>query len=638
MNNKTNLLLALALVVSMGASAENITEPTDTLNEVVVTGTNNATKSNLIPFSVTTISHEEIEATGRTQLLSSLSGRIPSLFISERSIFGFGVSTGGSGSIKIRGVGNSPTSQVLMMVDGKPQFSGVYSHPVADNYETDYIDHVEILRGPASVLYGSNAMGGAINVITKKEKEEGVYSTIQSQYGTYNTWQTAFTNSTRFGGFSSLVTLGYDKTDGTPVKKYGATSKFDYQQYSGYAKIGYDFNDNWNMYGDYSFMKFKGNDPIYAKLKDEKSTDVYHQDITRGEASLVLSDTYDKTNGAVRLYFSHGNHKIEDPKAFKSLDNRIGVLAYQNYQPWTYTNFTLGFDFDRYTGEIPLSGGIEHKEGSKTTIESKSIVEYSPYITASQGLWHNFLVLNAGVRISMSDMFGTHAIPQGGISINPGNGWNVKASLANGYRNPSFKELYLYAMANPNLEAENMMNYEVSVGKSFSNMLKLELTGYMSKGSNLIQTVMSSEVKHMLNVNTGEFNNKGIEFTASSRPMENLSLRASYSYLHTDLSDELKAGAPTHQYHFGADWRFLPKFLLNADITGISGLTVFNPIKKEVAEVNRYALLNLKLTYTPYDNVDVFVQGNNLTNAKYCINYGYDMPGATVTGGFKFRF
>ena len=151
---------------------------------------------------------------GTSQLLAALSGEVPSLFVSQRNIFGFGVSNGGSGGIKIRGVGGSPTNSILMMVDGQPQFAGLYSHPVADFYETEYVDHVEVLRGPGSVLYGSNAMGGVINVITKHAQQDGVQTVLTSQYGSYNTWQSSLTNMVRKGKFSSMVSLGYDRTDG----------------------------------------------------------------------------------------------------------------------------------------------------------------------------------------------------------------------------------------------------------------------------------------------------------------------------------------------------------------------------------------------------------------------------------------
>ena len=123
------------------------------LGEVVVTGSNSAVSRNMLPYTVSVVDRDQIEASGKTQLLSAISGRVPGLFIAERNIFGFGVSTGGSGGIKIRGVGGNPTNAVLMMVDGQPQFAGIYSHHVADSYEAEYVDRVEVLRGPGSVLY-----------------------------------------------------------------------------------------------------------------------------------------------------------------------------------------------------------------------------------------------------------------------------------------------------------------------------------------------------------------------------------------------------------------------------------------------------------------------------------------------------
>ena len=352
-------VLLVGVLVAMNSQAQVVADTTRThhLNEVVVTGSNDAVGKNLLPYTVSIVGEKQLEATGSTQLLSAVSGLVPSLFVSERNIFGFGVSNGGSGGIKIRGVGGAPTNAVLMMVDGQPQFAGIYSHHVADFYETEYVDHVEVLRGPASVLYGSNAMGGVINVITKNASHDGVRTTLTSQYGSYNTWLSSLTNTTRFGKFSSLVSLGYNRTDG--LKK-----NFDFKQGNLYAKVGYDFSDRWNMRADYSLMQFIGNDPIYPKLSNPESTDIYHQNIIRAEGSLTAINSYDNTNGAVRVYYSYGNHFVDDPRHFHSVDDRLGVIAYQNFRPWTGANATVGFDFDRYTGKIPMSGFNAQKEGS----------------------------------------------------------------------------------------------------------------------------------------------------------------------------------------------------------------------------------------------------------------------------------
>jgi iron complex outermembrane receptor protein len=620
MNKSISAIMAVAVSCSATAATPFSTDTiaTQHLEEVVVTGTNHATGRSLLPYTVSKVSNSELEATGQGQLLAAISGRVPSLFVSERNIFGFGVSNGGSGGIKIRGVGGSPTNAVLMMVDGQPQFAGIYSHHVADFYETDYVDHVEVLRGPGSVLYGSNAMGGVINVITKNANEQGVHTTLSSQYGSYNTWRTSLSNTTRFGKFSSLVNLSYDRTDGTQ-------DNFDFNQKSLYAKIGYDFSQQWNVRADYSLMNFIGNDPIYATLSNPESTDIYHQNITRGEASVMATNHYRNTDGSVRVYYSYGNHFIDDPRHFHSLDDRFGILAYQNFTPWRDAAATLGFDFDRYTGKIPMSGGTAHTEGSMSTISRKSITEYSPYLTLAQTLFSNYLTLNVGLRMANSDMFDTQWIPQGGFVVRPGNDWMVKGSVAKGYRNPSFRELYLYRTANTDLNPENMVNYELAVGKRFSRYFSFDITGYFSEGSNMIQT------ENMKNVNTGSFINKGIEVSVQSQPLDNLTLNASYSYMHTTLSN--LTAAPKNQYFIGAAWRAIPELLIDVQLRGVGGLYVGSDVENQ-----NYALLNLKATYSPLTWLDVFATIDNLTDTRYTINQGYEMPGITAMVGFKLKF
>ena len=634
---KKDCMLLLALATAISASAvtkDNIADTTrlHSIEEVVVTGSNNATPKRLLPYTVSIINDRQIEATGKTQLLAALSGEVPSLFVTQRNILGFGVgSHGGSGGIKIRGVGGSPTSGVLMMVDGQPQFAGLYSHPVADFYESEYVDHVEVLRGPGSVLYGSNAMGGVINVITKRAKTDGVHTAITSQYGSHNTWQSSLTNMTRFGRFSSLVSAGYDRTD-------GLRKNFDFKQSSLYAKIGYELSHQWSLAADYSLMNYRGNDPVNARIENPEATDIYHQNVTRGEASISVSNNYGSTNGVARVYYSYGNHYIDDPRHFHSLDDRLGILAYENFSPWRMASATIGFDFNRYTGKIPVSGGHSHGDGSQQaqmqTIARKFIAEYSPYITLQQRLFDDIITLNAGVRLAMSNRFSNQWLPQFGFTVRPAEGWSVKASIAKGYRNPAFSEMYLYRIANDELDPERMINYEVGIGKHFSKYLTLDLTAYYANGSNLIQTtsVPTAEGGTMMRyMNTGSFINKGIELSAQSNPLDNLLLRASYSYMHSSVGD--LTAAPRNQYFLGIAWRVLPQLNVDARLNGIGGLFVYNDMERE-----NYALLGMKVTYTPVKCLDIFANLDNITDVKYQINRGYDMPGFTAMGGVRVRF
>lgn len=610
--------LAASSVSGFPGFAEETVDSVLNLGEVVVTGSNSAVARNLLPYSVSVIGEERLESTGETQVLSAISGMVPSLFVSQRSVFGFGVSNGGSGHIKLRGVGGDRASGILMMVDGQPQFAGIYSHHVADFYDKEYVAKVEVLRGPGSVLYGSNAMAGAINVITKNPRHDGVRTTLSTQYGSYNTWLSTVTNTVRVGKFSSLASVSYDRTDGT-------VDNFDFRQADGYVKVGYELSSAWKGSADFTLMNFKGNDPIYPKLTDPESTAIYRQSITRGEASLSASNSYASTNGVVRVYYSYGNHFVDDPRHFHSKDDRFGVLAYQNFNPWRGGAATVGFDFDTYAGEIPVSGGTQHQEGSMSTISRKTITEYSPYVTLSQMFADDLLNLNGGIRMANSDKFSTQWVPQFGFSINPGRGYTFKGTLAMGYRNPSFRELYLYRMANLSLQPEKMMNYELSAGKHFSRFFHVDLTVYYSKGDDMIQVVDNK------NVNTGRFINKGIEVTANSHPLDNLWLYASYSYLHTSLDNLV--GAPKNQYYLGAELTLWEKLKIAADLKGVAGLYV----AEDVATQN-YALLDLKLTYELCRHVALFTRLENITDARYTINRGYEMPGFTAMGGFKLSF
>jgi len=611
--------LASALILStVNASGTEIPDTAKLLNEVVVTGTNSVVPQRLLPYTVSVVGNRQLEATGQTQVLSAISGMVPSLFVSQRSIFGFGVSNGGAGHIKLRGVGGDRASAVLMMVDGQPQFAGIYSHHIADFYDKEYVDRVEVLRGPGSVLYGSNAMAGTINVITKNAATDGVRTTLQSQYGSYNTWLSSLTNTVRHGRFSSLVSLSYNRTDGN-------VDNFDFKQADGYAKIGYDFSDHWRGYLDYTLMNFRGNDPIYPRLSDPESTDIYHQNITRGEAAATVTNSYGAISGSARVYYNYGNHFVDDPRHFHSKDDRLGIILYENFRPWKNASATVGFDFDSYSGEIPVSGGNHHTEGSMSTISRKNIVEYSPYLTLSQTFLDNLLNVNGGLRMANSNKFDSQWVPQFGFSLNPGLDWTVKGNLAVGYRNPSFRELYLYRMANPDLQPEKMTNYEISVGKAFSRYFSTEITGYYSNGRNMIQTVDQK------NQNTGRFINKGIELAAHSHPADNLWLSATYSYLHTSLTNLV--GAPRNQYYLGVQWKPWDFLHIDADLKGVGGLYVADNIKNQ-----NYALINIKLTWDVCRYLSLFTRLENITDARYTINRGYPMPGFTALAGFKLHF
>lgn len=604
-------LAAVTATTAFGADSVLAPDTVNMLNEIVVTGTGTSVQQRLLPYAVSIVGERTLEATGQTQLLAAISGMVPGLFVSERSVLGFGVSNGGSGHIKIRGIGGDRASAVLVMVDGQPQFAGIYSHHIADFYGKENVERVEVLRGPASVLYGSNAMAGTINVITRNASG-GVHTDLTVQYGSFNTLLTTISNTARVGRFSSVTSLSYNSTDGN-------IDKLTFRQADGYAKVGYEFSPHWKACADYTLMNFRGRDGIYPTLSDPTSTDVYRQNVTRGEVSLSTTNTYGRTQGTARMYYTYGNHYIDDPRHFHSTDSRYGITLFQSTRTWRGADIGIGFDFDSYGGRIPMSGGTDTGMG---ILPHRTIVEYSPYLVASQSVAGGVLCLDGGLRLAMSNRFDTRLVPQFGVAVNPWAGWTFKGNLAMGFRNPSFRELYLYRMANPDLEQERMMNYEVTVGRSFGSLFSVELTAYYSKGDNMIQVV------DFKNQNTGRFINKGIEVSARSMPLRNLWLSATYSYLHTNLHN--LTGAPRHQYYIGAEWRPVEPLSIAMDLKGTSRLFVADDM-----DYQSYALLNTKISWQVWRHLCLMLRLENITDARYTINRGYPMPGFTALGGVR---
>ena len=158
------LLLATILWIPGTISAQDTTRDTTfserniPLDEVVVTGTRNETDVRHLSQTVSVIPRLSIEESQQSSLLPVLTEQIPGLFTTSRGIMGYGVSNGAAGGISLRGLSGG-NARLMVLIDGHPQYAGIFGHPISDAYQTLLADKVEVLRGPASVLYGSNGNG-----------------------------------------------------------------------------------------------------------------------------------------------------------------------------------------------------------------------------------------------------------------------------------------------------------------------------------------------------------------------------------------------------------------------------------------------------------------------------------------------
>ena len=610
MKQKLYAILLLVLITNLSFS-QSTKKDSIQLSDIVVTGSKTEISRKIVPLSVSQISKQEIESTGQMNILPALNTFVPGIFVTERNILGFGVSSTGAGAITMRGISSSPNTDVLVLVDGNPQYQGIFGHPLADAYVSSDLEKVEIIRGPASILYGSNAMAGVINIITKKQKEEGLKINLGGSYGSYNTQKYFGTIGYKKDKLSAFASVNHDQSD-------GIRANTDFNITNGYAKVGYELSKQFNVMADFSLAKFNANDNGPVNLVPVP----FNIDVTRGKTSLSIDNKFDKSEGGFKFYHNFGTHILSD--GFRSTDHNTGAMLFQTFNLSTGTNITTGIDYKEY-------GGIANQGFKHDSLIN--LTEMAIYAYAQQTLFEK-LTVSAGLRLENNSKFGSELIPIGGLTYNLSDETTFKASVSKGFRSPTIMELYLYA-PNPNLQPERMMNYEVSWLQSLlNNRLNIELTAFKVKGENLIQVV--APPFPAMRQNVGSFDNQGIEFSAQYAVCKNLYLHANYSYL--DLS-KVVIETPRQQANISANYSY-KIWNLNVSAQYIEKLYVLNttnPFAGVIESTPDYFLLNARLSVRPMKQLELFLVESNLTNTKYQINYGYPMPGINFNAGFNVK-
>jgi len=588
------------------------------LEEVVVTGTRNAVDVRHLPMTVSVIGRETLTEQHQTSILPTAMQQVPGLFVTSRSMMGYGVSTGAAGGINLRGI-TGGAGQLLVLIDGHPQYQGIYGHPIADSYQTMMADRIEVLRGPASVLYGSNAMGGVINIVTRSMHQDGVKTTLDLGAGSYGTIQAEASNQVRSGKFSSTVAAQYGRTD-------NHRPRMGFEQYGGYLKLGYDINNHWNTYIDADITHFN------ASYPGAESSPLYDADqwITRGVVSAALENHYNRTSGALSVYSNFGRHKIDDGTAdpskptqryFRSKDALTGVSWYQSAQFFDGNRVTVGVDYMHIYGKAYYTSKATDEELETPNKQSGESYrnEIAGYVDIRQDLL-SWLTVDAGIRVDHHSITGTEWIPQAGVVVRPIETGEVKAMVSKGFRNPTMREMYLYPPSNTDLEPERLWNYELSWRQRLQEGFTYGLNVFYIKGDNMIQTV------NRQNVNTGEIENWGVEVEAKYPICPSFNVTFNSAYLH--MKNKIIA-APEFTGYLGLNYR-QDKWLATLGLQHINNLytAVGDNEQKE-----SFWLLDASVTYAVTRNVSLWVRGENLLAQKYEINLGYPMPRATFMAG-----
>lgn len=636
--HKRYLIAAITLTALLQAQAQNADTTSITRNyaigEVVVTGTRNATDIRHLSQTVSVVNRNKLEQAMQPTLLPVLTEQVPGLFTTSRGVMGYGVSNGAAGSISLRGLSGG-NARMMVLIDGHPQYAGIFGHPISDAYQTLLADRVEVLRGPASVLYGSNAMGGVVNIVTRKMHEDGIRTNLHVGYGSYNTIETELTNRIRKGRFSSVVSGSYNRTD-------GHRADMGFEQYGGYGKIGYEVADHWNLRADVNVTHFNATypGPVSAPLLDGD------QRITRGMTSFTVENEYEKTSGGLSFFYNWGDHWINDgytPSAgespkdnrFNSFDDMMGISLYQSARFFKGNRITAGLDWFRYGGEAwnEYVGG--EQAGTRRDLVDKHENEVSGYVDIRQDIG-SWLTLNAGLRVDHHSRVGTEWVPQAGLAFHLPHAIELKASASKGFRYPILREMYMFPPQNPDLKPESMWNYEIAFSQRLlDGRLSYGINLFYIDGKNLIMTLPNPSGSGMLNQNSGEIDNAGVETQVAYRISRTWSVDANYSYLH---KEHPVIAAPEHKLYAGANFT-QGRWSVSTGMQYVAGLyTSVVTNGRGTDKTEDFILWNLRGQFRATKWLDIWARGENLLAQRYEINAGYPMPRATVMAGFNLNF
>ena len=599
---------------------------------IVVSATRLATPAADVGSSVTVITAADIEARQERSLPDALQA-VPGLFVEQTG------GLGGQTSIFMRGTNSNHTK---ILLDGIDIADPSTPNDAADigKLLTGDIARIEVLRGPQSGLYGSDAIGGVINIITKSG-EGPLKLTGQAEGGSFDTFNQRASASGSLDNFHYTVTVDHVHAGDTAVTPAslllpGEKSHGDfYDGTQASTKLGWDVTGNFDLgfvghYGS-SLGKITGdafNPVTFAGFPSPTQTRIATlQFDNRATAHLVLWDgRLDQTIG---FGFTDAITSSDDPNNGYSLSK--GQRTKFDYQ-----------------GNIGVADGETVVVGAETARDSNragysfgfpsgpttGITTNAGYAELDSDLGFG-IHDDAAIRYDDNSRFGNkvtyHIAPAWLIDAT---GTRLKASFGTGFKSPALQELFGGFGANPNLKPETSTGYDAGFEQSLWGDISGGATWFHNDIKNLI---VNGPAPLFLYGNIGRARTQGVETFLAWKPLETLSLRADYTYTDAiDASTKLQlARRPRNQFSLTGDWQVMPSLSLDAtllvtgpqsDIGRESGIT---------EKLGGYTVLNLAASYKITDTWSVFGRIENATDTAYQSPDGFLRPRIGAYGGIK---
>ncbi len=636
-------------------------------SEVVITAAQRSQHIHLAPASIGIVSSKDLierQVSTFDRAFDQITG-IEVTRSSGSNVQAFSIR--GASEVAGGGIGN----RVLLLIDGRPAISPESGGALWNLVPLSSIDHIEVVKGAYSSLYGSSAMGGVVNVITKKPATDPV-TLVHVNYGFYNK-APAYTGYTRVGDFN---TISYSRSHVRGKFSYlfdlsrrqddGHREKSAFTLYNGFTKLQYDLSRQRSFHLSLNLNKIKNDTPAtWLSTLDAYSVAEHRKD-----------DYQDRREwNADFQYHAISNSNVKYDSRFYYYDN-YSVFSFNDDPDNDSTNINFGkqdidlssvrakrignvSQIDLALGETHyIIGGMDLKydwiNGVPDTVlygkhEATNIGVY----VQDEMTWGQFTA-TAGVRYDyyriLSEFSESNVSPKLAMVYAVSKRFSVRALMAQAFRNPSMAERFikfeqgggLHFEPNPNLRAEKL-TFSTEVGSRIviSDRLNIDAALFYNNYKDLIsyqQLPGPGLLFRVVNLNQAVM--QGFEVNVKYEIPEYFTLQAGYTFLDArDVSPErfndVLAYKVKHTFQFSATG-YVKQFMLN--VNGRHRSAIDEVFIYPGSEPDANFLLHAKLSYRLLDKHNLYVALNNITDTQYEELERYRMSGRSFTAGAMFTF
>jgi len=607
------MLLALNRVVL--AEEENLTGlHTLDIGKIVITPSKIGEAYEALPINVSIVETQAIQDSGATTI-SELLDRLPSVHIVDYG------SDGSTKTIHTRGLSGS---QVLTLIDGIPANTPRDGLADLNKLDLNNVEKIEVLRGPAASIYGSNAMGGVINLITKDGKSSSK-TTLKSRYGSFDTREISFTHGNDLELFDYYLSHDSYKTD-------GHRKNSDYEYHNTNLKLGYSPYDNNRLTFGYNYYQSELGTlgPNYWEDVDDRQESWQENIDLTWKAKLS-----DDTDALVKLYHTIDRLNFIENFAADNIDAHQTKVygADLQFSQQLFDLFRLIAGYNRQDYRLNSSASDKHKYFLNGF-----------YFEGEIDPWER-VKCYFGARIDDYSNFGDRISPSVRFSWWLNDNFKLHGLYAKSFRAPTFNDLYWPredwgifggVEGNANLSPEKARSFEFGVSTYFLKALWTDLTYFRNRIDDLIiWNVDSTSWWRPENVSSALIH--GIEWNSDFLIWEKLKANFNYTLLYAKDRDTKKwlIYRPRHQYKLNLNYKTENNWTYDLGLRYVSKRFT---IDSNLDSLSCYWLADASITKKLKDSWEVQLSAKNIFDQDYEEEKGYPMPGPQLLTTIKYEF